>query len=115
MSIEYTIEIKGTRVKNEGSLTDVVKEVSFNLTGEDRGCTFTLPLSFKLDSPTTNTFVPFEDLTKSEVESWILSKEEELQSYKGHIAIVLGRETAKLGLEEKSLPWEANNSLNTPT
>lgn len=105
MAIDYSIEITRTRVKNENSLTNVVREVDFILTGTDRGCSFQLPVTLKLDAPDSNNFIPFENLSKTEVENWIWSKDEELQSYKAHIAIVVGRETAKLGLEEKPMPW----------
>lgn len=115
MSIEYNIEITRTRVKNEGDLSDVIREVDFILTGTDRGCSFQLPVTLKFDAPDSDNFIPFEDLSKAEVENWIWSKDEELQSYKAHIAIVVARETAKLGLEQKPLPWEPVTVINTAT
>lgn len=115
MSIEYTVEITRTRVKNEGTLADVVREVDFTLTGTDRGCSFQLPVTLKFDAPDSENFIPFEDLSKAEVENWIWSKEDDIQAYKAHIAIVVARETSKLGLEQKPLPWEPIAAINTAT
>lgn len=115
MAIEYTIKITRTRVKDEGSLTDIVKEVDFILTGVDQGCMFELPVTLKFPDPTGENFSPFDSLTKEQVEEWIWSQEEQLEPFKGHIAQVVAKEVAKNTLTEKNMPWDPVETVNTGT
>ena len=106
MAIVYSSKINSVRVKAEGDLADVVKEVDISYTGTDGDCSFTLPCTIKLPSPEAETFTAFADLTEEQIVSWVEAQDDMLEPRRQHIAIVLEREVEKAASTNKPLPWE---------
>ena len=105
MAVVYSTKINGVRVKTEGGMVDVVKEVDINLTGVDGTCEFTLPVTVKMPAADPESFTAFGDLTEAQIVSWVEAQEDMLQPRKEHIAILLEREVEKAAAHSKPLPW----------
>lgn len=105
MAIVYTTKVDAVRVTTQGSLTDVVKEIDYTMTGAESGCTFALPGTKKLGAADEDAFTAYEDLTEAQLVDWVESDEAALEPVKGHIAYVLAKEVEKAALEQKPLPW----------
>lgn len=103
MAISYSVKINGIRVVNSGSLSDVVRDVDYTLTGVDGAASFALPNTIRLETPEADSFIPFESLTEAQVVEWVEAKD--LSSAKAHIAFVVAKEVEKLASESKPLPW----------
>jgi len=103
MAIVYSVKINGIRVINSGSLTDVVRDVDYTLTGTDGSASFSLPNSIRLANPNENEFVQFNTLTENKVVEWVEAID--LSSQKSHIAYVVAKELEKLEANSKPLPW----------
>lgn len=111
MAIEYTFKIHGVRVKSEGGLVDVVKEVDLTVTGADGAAKFELPMTVKLGDADPSSFAAFDSLTEAQLVGWVESQPVPegmpsfLEGVKAHIAHVVAKEAQKLSLGEKPLPW----------
>jgi len=112
MAISYSVKINGVRVVNSGSLSDVVRDVDYTLTGADGDASFSLPNTIRLAEPDSGAFVPFDSLTESQVVEWVEAND--LSSQKAHIAYVVAKEVEKLALESKPLPWAPAPEAPTP-
>lgn len=103
MAISYSVKINGVRVVNNGSLSDVVKDVDYTLTGTDGEASFSLPNTVSLGSPESSEFIEFGSLTEAQVVEWVESND--LSSQKMHIAYVVAKELERLAAKPKPLPW----------
>lgn len=73
MAITYTFQITQLEIAPSlDGLTDVVTRVRYNYTGEDEdGNKGNFPGATPMPSPASGSFVPFNNLTPTEVISWL--------------------------------------------
>ena len=111
MTIAYSYKINAVRVKSEGSLVDVVKEIDVTVTGADGAATFSLPTVVKLSGVDSENFTAFANLTEEQLVSWVEGEPvaegmpTTLDGVKAHIAYVVAKEAERLAMEQKPLPW----------
>jgi hypothetical protein len=111
MAIAYSYKINAVRVKSEGSLVDVVKEIDVTVTGADGAATFSLPTVIKLSGVDPENFTAFANLTEEQLVSWVEGEPvaegmpTTLDGVKAHIAYVVAKEAERLAMEQKPLPW----------
>jgi hypothetical protein len=102
--LEYSYKVTAARVAPQGELPNVIREVDVIVRGVDGAASFELPTSVKLGEADEDNFTPFEDLTEAQIASW-LQENPNLDGVRSHIALIVGRELAKLEMEQKPLPW----------
>jgi len=112
MAISYSVKINGVSVVNSGSLSDVVRDVNYTLTGADGDASFELPNTIQLSDPDSSAFVPFDSLTEAAVVEWVEASD--LSSQKAHIAYVVAKELQRLEAKSKPLPWAPVPEAPTP-
>ena len=78
MAITYTrVYDRATVIVSSESLSDVVISVYCILTGtNDAGVTLNIGEDIALDPPQSTNFIPFEQITKETIDSWVLEKEQ---------------------------------------
>lgn len=102
--LEYSYKVTAARVTSQGDLANVIREVDVIVRGVDGAASFELPTSAKFDEADVENFVPFDELTEEQIATWLESNEG-LDPIRSHIALVVGRELARLAMEQKPLPW----------
>lgn len=106
MSATFTTIISGIRTTTVGEFTDVIKRVSWTLSGTQDGQTFELPQETELGPVDPENFTPLSEFTTStQVVTWVEAATENLEAIKAHIQTVLDRECAKTALTETAMPW----------
>lgn len=118
MSAEFTIKITGLRTATINGIADVIKQVEWTMQGTEAGQTFELPQSTTVPDPQSEGFVPLQNLTESQVVSWIEAHEPRIPGIRAHIQFVLDREVAKAALTSTTMPWAPvaeTPSAPTPT
>lgn len=105
MTIVYSYKVNAARVGSQDSLTDVIKQVNFTVTGEDDGAKFSLPTSCELADADPNNFTAFDQLTEAQIIGWVENLTT-TNAIKDHVAMVVEKEKSKLVLENKRLPWQ---------
>lgn len=72
--ITYTWVISSLECKiNENNLENVVQTIHWRYIGDDEGVQSEVYGSVSLDSPDSNDFIPYDNLTQLIVESWLES------------------------------------------
>ena len=108
MSIVYTWKIGQLQiVPSEDGLQNVVKNISWSFVATDGDCSVSTEGQSDLAEPDKQSFVSFDDLTPSLVESWIESNmgAELLASQKANLALYL-EETMKIQTKFVTPPWK---------
>ena len=108
MSIVYTWKIGQLEiVPSEDGLQNVVKNISWSLVATDGDCSVATEGQSDLAEPDKQSFVSFNDLTPSLVESWIESSmdAELLATQKANLAVYL-QETMKIKTKSVTPPWK---------
>ena len=100
----YSYKVTAARVVSQDGLQNVVREVDVIVKGVDGPAKFELPTTAKFGDADPDNFTPFEQLTEEQLSSW-LQDEPSLVGIREHIALVVGRELARLGMEQKPMPW----------
>jgi len=102
--IVYSIKIDGVKTATVGSLTNVVKQVNYTVTGTRSGQSFSLPTKVVLADPEPQNFVSFQNLTESQVVAWVENLPE-TTSVKAHIQLVVNRMVQEASYQESNVPW----------
>ena len=78
MSVTYTRYYdRATVIVSSEGLSDVVSSVYCILTGtDDNGVSLNIGEDIVLDPPQSTNFIPFDQITKDTIDSWILEKEQ---------------------------------------
>lgn len=103
--INYTWDCKTVDVRPvEDSLTDVVYNVHWKLTGEKEDWSWTSIGTRSLSLNPGSEFIPFDELTEEIIEGWVISAmgEEEIETIKAGIAAQL---------EEKENPTSVTKTI----
>ncbi len=103
--INYTWDCKTVDVRPvEDSLTDVVYNVHWKLTGVKEEWTWTSIGTQSLGLDPGSEFIPFDELTEEIIEAWVISAmgEEEVEAIKASIAAQL---------EEKENPTSVTKTI----
>jgi hypothetical protein len=100
----FTIKVTSIRTADNSNLQGIVKHVSWTITGERDGQSFSLFHQTTLSDP-DETFIPFESLTEDQIISWVNATEKRINPIKAHVNLVLDRMVAEAALEEADLPW----------
>ena len=103
--INYTWDCKTVDVRPvEDSLTDVVYNVHWKLTGVKEGWAWTSIGTQWLGLDPDSEFIPFDELTEEIIEAWVISAmgEEEVETIKADIAAQL---------EEKENPTSVTKTI----
>lgn len=106
MSATYKIIINSISTIDINGMSDVVKQVSFDVQGSQEGEHFNLPQTVELQNPDSTSFKPFSELTEADVIPWVEVNFSQMDSVKAHIQYVLNQQIAKSSLKVKPLPWQ---------
>ena len=109
----FTYRVDSIRTADIGDMNDVVKYVEFTVKGTQDGQSFDLPQKIELSDPEAQSFIPFSDLSETEVVSWIENSFENLEAVKSHIQSVINLQLQKASFTANVLPW-APVTANTP-
>ena len=101
----FAIKVTGLRTATINGIADAVKQVEWTMQGTEAGQTFELPQSTTVPDPQQEGFVPLQNLTESQVVSWIEAHETRLPGIRAHIQLVLDREVSKAALATAQMPW----------
>jgi len=105
MSATFTITLQSPpKVTTVGSLTQVVKQIDYLMSGTENGLTFELPGTAVFPNPDANSFVAFSNLTKEQVTSWIPTLPDAL-SKQAHIQLVLDKMVTEAQLTPIAVSW----------
>ena len=116
MSATFKITINSIRTAEIDGMTDVVKQVSFDVQGSQQDQNFNLPQNVVLSDPDSEVFKPFSELVEDDVIAWIESNFSEMDCVKSHIQYVLDKQVAEASLQAKALPWQPEPaSITSPT
>lgn len=116
MSATFEITINSVRTADINGMSDVVKQVSFDVRGSQQDQHFNLPQNVELSDPDSVAFKPFSELTPADVVAWVEANFSQMDSVKAHIQYVLDRQVAEISLQAKPLPWQpAPASITPPT
>lgn len=100
MTATFQIQIRRVLTTNQDGLSNVVKQVEYELVGTQDGQTFSLPQTKALGDADPANFTQFASLTPELIESWIGEPDS-----KAHIQWVLDTMCAKAALESQTPPW----------
>lgn len=104
MTATFEINVDGMRTKDEGQMLEVVKFVSFSITGTDTDQQFTLHGTMNVGDPSPENFTPYSSLTPEQVATWI-DADPSIIPVKAHIQSVLDKMVAEAALAAQPLPW----------
>ena len=105
MTATFTIKVTGLRTTTIDGIENAVKQVEWTMVGTEGDQTFELPQTTTVPNPQSEGFVPLQNLTESQVVSWIEAHETRLPGIKAHIQLVLDREVSKAALATAQMPW----------
>ena len=74
MSITWITQITDAKSTNINGMTNIVKKVRFILRGTDGDNTVANFFTVTLDYPDKENFTAFEDLTRDQIEKWVMDK-----------------------------------------
>jgi hypothetical protein len=114
MSATFEITINSVRTADINGMSDVVKQVSFDVRGSQQDQHFNLPQNVELSDPDSVAFKPFSELTPADVVAWVEANFSQMDSVKAHIQYVLDRQVAEVSLQAKPLPWAEPTPTPTP-
>lgn len=110
--INYTTKIDVLKTKNTQTLNNVVYKIGITVTGVDEnGLTDNHSKWCDLQEPELNNFIDYDNLTKEQVNNWILETENECKIV---VETLINKQKNILETTEetinsdKSLPWENN-------
>jgi len=112
-NVVFSIRVTGVRTGTVQSLSNVVRQVAFVVSGSVGSSTFELPQTVDLGDPNPSTFIDFSQVTEADVSAWIESSFQNMEGVKAHIRTVVLRMAAEAALENKPLPW-APQQPSTP-
>jgi len=108
--INYTTKIDVLKTKNTNTLNNVVYKIGITVTGVDEnGLTDNHSKWCDLQEPELNNFIDYDNLTKEQVNNWILATENECKIV---VETLINNQKNILETTEetinsdKSLPWE---------
>ena len=105
MSATFTITLQGPpKVTTIGTMTQVIKQIDYSMTGTEGGETFTLPGTAVFPDPSVASFLPFASLNQAQVISWIGTLPDAL-SKQAHIQVVLDQMVAAAQLTPTAVAW----------
>jgi len=86
ISFSWDFQELAVKIKQNG-LENVVYSVAYYLTGKENNFSFTVAGVCGLKAPEPDSFVPYNDLTESQVTSWVENAigQETLNAHKKHI------------------------------
>lgn len=119
-ALTYEYKVTSLKVRTEGEYSNTVVQTYWTLTGTDQANnsgTFSGATPFTYDpEDSSGPFVPFNELTESDVITWISGVVANNAGYKTHIDGVITKQiTDKLSpITEPSLPWAANTAPIAP-
>jgi hypothetical protein len=99
--ITYTWKFSPLTVRDEGSLTNVVKSAPWSLIAEDSHGTASISRIAYLGSADSSSYVTFDSVTTDNVKAWILSYENKTE--------------AELKTEVKNLLVYSTNAVKVPS
>jgi hypothetical protein len=105
MTVVYTKKIDAMQAyKDIDGETDVVFSIMWSLVGEENGFTTSCPATTNVPYIAGQTFTPFSELTKAEVESWIdqYTTLAQMQQYQNSVAFSLLQQQQQV---VPNLPW----------
>lgn len=109
MSLTYTWQLTGVKIKNQGSYTDVVVQTYWTKTGTDQqGNTgiFSGATAFtRENSESDSDFVPYQDLNEEIVLGWI--QDVVTGQYQQHVDSEIQRQIDQKINNEISNPWDS--------
>lgn len=106
MTATFKITINSVRTADINGMSDVVKQVSFDVRGSEQDQYFNLPQNVELAEPDSAAFKPFSELTLADVVAWVEASFSQMDSVKAHIQYVLDKQVAEMSLQTKPLPWQ---------
>ena len=115
-ALTYEYKITSLKVRTEGEYANTVVQTYWTLTGTDQANnsgTFSGATPFTYDpEDSSGPFVPFNELTESDVITWISGVVANNAGYKTHIDGVITKQiTDKLSpISEPGLPWAPANT-----
>jgi len=74
MSVTFTTQITDAKSTNINGMSNILKKVRFILKGTDGDNTTSNFFTVTLDYPDKEKFVEFEDLTRDQIEKWVMDK-----------------------------------------
>lgn len=109
MAMEFTYEVSEIKVYDEGSSKDIVKQATLHIIGTQDGESYRSFMPIELKEP-SGSFIEFDKLTKSQVETWVKETlgEDQLQANKDGLASIPGnpmfsKEPTRVNPVEKEL------------
>lgn len=115
MSITYTWKIVELKVKDHEDLENVVVQTHWEKIGTDENDntgTFKGATPLSLENVNFENFIPFEQLTESQVLQWIQNIVSSNSTYEEHINSCILKEIFLKNnpIVEKTLPWATSNT-----
>jgi hypothetical protein len=104
MAATFITTINAMSTVNEDELQEVVKFVSFTLTGTEAGQSFSLPNTIEVPQPMPDAFTPYPDLTQDQVAGWV-DTQPSIQPMQAQIQFVLDKMVAEAAATPQQLPW----------
>lgn len=106
-STQFRIVVNNIQtVESVNGLDNVIRTVFFQIFGAKGGIEVGIPKNIRLPNPADQSnFIPFSQVSESDVISWIESNMPNLTNIKQHIEEMLDKQLAQEILVEKSLPW----------
>ena len=74
MSVTFTVKISDALSTNMNGMNNIIKQVKFSITGTDGDNTVTNFFPVNLDYPDPKNFIAYENLTKDQIEQWVMAK-----------------------------------------
>jgi hypothetical protein len=116
MALEYTWKLTGLKRQSNGIIDSGVVGTNWKLTGTDEDGyqgTFTGATPFELNTISTGSYIPYEELTEEIVLGWvknIVSGSNRTGNYMGHINEQIYKEIQhskypKADIAETDMPW----------
>ena len=116
MTITYTWKVTDLQTNNSDTLQNVVVHTRWTKTGTDENGNsgmFAGATPFKISDVNPKTFKPLNELTESEVLSWIQAVV--TGYYEEHVNTKIAEQISKKSIVNQPLPWAAPEPTQEPT
>jgi hypothetical protein len=101
--ISFTIEPASVSVVSNNNMVNVVKQITYEITGVLGDRKYSIMQNAIMPDPTETGFIAFADISKENMIAWIESHDTKLTDAKS----IIETELNKPVLTHKSLPWAA--------
>jgi len=103
---EFTVNIHELKTTIIDGMQDVIKFVTWSMEYKKDGIVdYAGPFTTEFVNPTPENFIPFSNLNKEQVVSWINSMDERVPGVKNYLQQRVDKELEKAALTTKAPPW----------